>query len=79
MNLSKNILLSHILTFIQAAIAKVSAAKEKELKVVANYHTKLIQIKLKVKSRECVHKLEASEKRKRKENTILIAGHKDEM
>ena len=34
---------------------------------------------MKVKSKKCVHKLEASEKRKTKENTILIAGHKDEM
>ena len=30
-------------------------------------------------SRRIVQKLEASEKRKTKENTILIAGHKDEM
>ena len=71
-------MLSHLLTFIQAAIAKVSDEKDKELKVVATYHTKLIK-KLKAKSKECVHKLEASEKRKTKENTILIAGHKDEM
>ena len=70
-------MLSHILTFIQAAIAKVSDEKDKELKVVATYHTKLK--KLKAKSKECVHKLEASEKRKTKKNTILIAGHKDEM
>ena len=34
---------------------------------------------LKEKSKECLHKLEASEKRKTKENTILLAGHKDEM
>ena len=34
---------------------------------------------MKAKSKECVQKLEASEKRKTKENTILIAGHKDEM
>ena len=34
---------------------------------------------LKEKSKECVHKLKASEKRKTKENTILLAGHKDEM
>ena len=34
---------------------------------------------LKAKSKECVHKLEASEKRKTKENKILLAGHKDEM
>ena len=39
----KNILLSHLLTFIQAAIAKVSDAKDKELKVVSTYHTKLIK------------------------------------
>ena len=38
--------LSHILTFIQAAIAKVSDAKDKELKVVATYHTKLIKKKV---------------------------------
>ena len=36
-------ILSHLLTFIQAAIAKVSDAKDKELKVVATYHTKLIK------------------------------------
>ena len=35
--------LSHLLTFIQAAIAKVSDAKDKELKFVATYHTKLIK------------------------------------
>ena len=40
---------------------------------------KLIKKKLKAKSKECVQKLEASEKRKTKENTIVIAGHKDEM
>ena len=34
---------------------------------------------MKAKSKECVQKMEASEKRKTKENTILIAGHKDEM
>ena len=34
-NLSKNILISHLLTFIQASIAKVSNSKDKELKVVA--------------------------------------------
>ena len=34
---------------------------------------------LKSKSKECVHKLESSEKSKTKENTILIAGHKYEM
>ena len=34
---------------------------------------------MKAKSKECVHKLEASDKRKTKENTILITGHKDEM
>ena len=34
---------------------------------------------MKAKSKECVQKLEASEKRKTKENTILITGHKDEM
>ena len=49
------------------------------MKVVATYHTKLIKKKLKAKSKECVQKLEASEKRKTKENTIVIAGHKDEM
>ena len=38
----KTFFLSHLLTFIQAAIAKVSDAKDKELKVVATYHTKLI-------------------------------------
>ena len=65
-------------TFIQAAIAKVSDAKDKKLKVVATYHTKLIK-KVESKKCECVQKLEASEKRKTKENTILIAGHKDEM
>ena len=36
-------LLSHLLTFIQDAIAKFSGAKHKELKVVATYHTKLIE------------------------------------
>ena len=71
-------MLSHILTFIQATIAKVSDAKCKELKVVATYHTKLIK-KMKSKSKECVQKMEASEKRKTKENTILISGHKDKM
>ena len=70
-------MISHLLTFIQAAIAKVSDEKDKELKFVATYHTKLK--KLKAKNKECVHKLEASEKRKTKENTIVIAGHKDEM
>ena len=49
------------------------------MKVVATYHTKLIKNKLKAKSKECVQKLEASEKSKTKDNTILIAGHKDEM
>ena len=34
---------------------------------------------MKAKSKERVQKLEASEKRKTKENTILISGHKDEM
>ena len=34
---------------------------------------------MKSKIKECVQKLEASEKRKTKENTILITGHKDEM
>ena len=34
---------------------------------------------LKAKIKECVHKLEANEKRKTKENKILLAGHKDEM
>ena len=34
---------------------------------------------MKAKSKEYVHKLEASEKIKTKENTILIDGHKDEM
>ena len=34
---------------------------------------------LKEKSKECVHKLKASEKRKTKETTILLAGHKDKM
>ena len=34
---------------------------------------------MKSKIKECVQKLEASEKRKTKENTILIAGQKDEM
>ena len=46
--------LSHILTFIQAAIAKVSDEKDKELKVVATYHTNLIKKRLKAKSKECV-------------------------
>ena len=59
MNLSKIVLLSHLLTFIQAILANVSDAKDKELKVVATYRTKLIK-KLKAKSKECVHKLEAS-------------------
>ena len=59
-------LLSHLLTFIQADIEKVSDAKDKELKVFATYHTKLIKKKLKAKSKECVQKLEASEKRKTK-------------
>ena len=31
------------------------------------------------KSKKCVHKLEASEKSKTNENTILVSGHKDEM
>ena len=34
---------------------------------------------MKAKSKECVQKLEAIEKRKTKEKTILISGHKDEM
>ena len=34
---------------------------------------------LKAKSKECVHKLDANEKRETKENTILLAGRKDEM
>ena len=34
---------------------------------------------LKAKSKECVQKLEASEKRKTKENTILLDVNKDEM
>ena len=34
---------------------------------------------MKAKSKECVHKLETSEKIKTKENTIFISGHKDEM
>ena len=34
---------------------------------------------MKAKSKDCVQKLEASEKSKTKENIILIAGHKDEM
>ena len=71
-------MLSHILTFVQAAIAKVSDEKDKELKIVVTYHTKL-QKKLKAKIKECVHKLEASKKMKTKENTILLAGHKDEI
>ena len=70
-------MLSHLLTFIQVAIAKVSDEKDKEFRVVATYHTKLK--KLKAKSKECVHKLEASEKSKTKENIILIAGHMDDM
>ena len=37
----KPFFISHLLTFIQAAIAKVSDAKDKELKVVATYHTQL--------------------------------------
>ena len=49
------------------------------MKVVSTYHTKVIKKMLKAKSKECVHKLEASEKRKTKENTILLAGHNDEM
>ena len=48
-NLSKNIFLSHLLTFIQAAIAKVSDEKDKELKVVSTYHTKLKEFKAKSK------------------------------
>ena len=72
-------MLSHLLTFIQAGIAKVSDEKDKELKVVATYQTKLTKKRLKVKSKECVQKLDASEKRKTKDNTILIAGLKDEM
>ena len=71
-------MLSHLLTFIQAAIAKVSDAKDKELKVVATYYTKIIK-NLKAKIKECVQKLEASKKSKMKENRILIAGHKDDM
>ena len=43
-NLSKNILLSYLLTFIQATIAKVSDEKDKELTVVATYHTKLKKV-----------------------------------
>ena len=58
---------------------KVYAAKEKELKVVATYHTKVIKKMLKANSKEFVHKLEASEKRNTRKNTILLAGHKDEM
>ena len=72
-------ILSHLLTFIHAAIAKVSDAKDKDLKVIATYHTKIINKLLKAKIKECVQKLEAIEKRKTTENTILIAGHKDEM
>ena len=34
---------------------------------------------LKAKSKDCVHKLEASEKSKTKDNTIFLAGHEDEM
>ena len=55
MNLSKIILLSHLLTFIQAAIAKVSDAKDKELKVLANYHTKLIK-KIEIEKVKSVYK-----------------------
>ena len=43
------------------------------------YHTKVIKKILKEKSKECVSKVMASEKRKTKENTILLACHKDEM
>ena len=72
-------MLFHLLTFKQDAIEKVNASKEKELKVVNTYHTKVIKKILKEKSKECVSKVMASEKRKTKENTILLAGHKDEM
>ena len=43
------------------------------------YHTKVIKKILKEKSKECVSKVMASEKRETKENTIFLAGHKDEM
>ena len=50
-----------------------------QLKVANTYHIKVMKKMLKGKSKECLHKLEASEKRKTKKNAILLAGHKDEM
>ena len=46
-------LLSHLLTFIQSAIVKVSDAKDKELNVVATYHTKLIKKVESEKENQC--------------------------